>query len=369
MDRNEALDLLRGGRESVAEWNRRRNEGEAIPTLEFASLHGLQLREVDFSGAYLHGANFSESRLGNANFQYAFLRYANFNLAQLINTNLSDTHLQSAQFTNSVFSSTDLRRAHLENAFLMPQTVHGSRFEEAVFGNTTIGGVLSAATGLEHVVHSGPSKLSVYTLLARPLLPESFLRGCGLADEEIEHFRRRVGSPVRYYSGFISYSHADIEFANRLHDQLQGRGIRCWRDETHLRVGDRLQPEINEAIRVWDKTLLCCSEQSLTSEWVEKEIVSAFHKEHILRERLKEEVLVLIPLDLDGYLFSAECKCTYAPQLGERLAARFKGWETDSNLLDREFEKVVAAMRSDAAAREAPPAPQLWPPRPDKRNT
>jgi hypothetical protein len=29
------------------------------------------------------------------------------------------------------------------------------------------------------------------------------------------------------YSVFISYSHADKAFARRVHDTLQGRGIRC----------------------------------------------------------------------------------------------------------------------------------------------
>ena len=33
MDRNEALRLLKGGSEGVAEWNRRRKAGEEIPDL------------------------------------------------------------------------------------------------------------------------------------------------------------------------------------------------------------------------------------------------------------------------------------------------------------------------------------------------
>jgi hypothetical protein len=47
MDRDEALKLVRGGKEGVAEWNERRARGEPIPDLREADL-----REANLRGKY-----------------------------------------------------------------------------------------------------------------------------------------------------------------------------------------------------------------------------------------------------------------------------------------------------------------------------
>jgi len=70
---------------------------------------------------------------------------------------------------------------------------------------------------------------------------------------------------IQFYSCFISYSQEDKSFARRLHDTLQGRGIRCWLDERQLLPGDDIYHRVDEGIRFWDKVLLRCSEHSLTS--------------------------------------------------------------------------------------------------------
>jgi hypothetical protein len=166
-----------------------------------------------------------------------------------------------------------------------------------------------------------------------------------------------VGRPFEFYSCFISYNHTDQSFARCLHDQLQGRGIRCWLDEHQMRPGDDIYEEIDRGIRFWDKVLLCCSQASLTSWWVDSEINKAFEKERRLMKERGVKVLALIPLNLDSFLF--KWTSGKAEEVKSRLAADFTGWKRSNTKFDAQFERVVQALQADDRAREPQPTPRL----------
>jgi hypothetical protein len=103
--------------------------------------------------------------------------------------------------------------------------------------------------------------------------------------------------------------------------------------------------------------LLCCSQASLTSWWVDTEINKAFEKERRLTKEREAKVLALIPLNLDGFLF--RWTGGKADEVRSRLAADFTGWKRSHKRFEREFEHVVRALRVDEGAREVPPPPKL----------
>jgi len=109
---------------------------------------------------------------------------------------------------------------------------------------------------------------------------------------------------------------------------------------------------------VWDKVLLCCSKDSLTSWWVGNGFGRELAKEHALMKDGKKTVLLLSPLDLDGYLFN-RWDSGRASQVRERLAADFKGWEESHSKFEEQAENVIRALRSDEGARERPPESRL----------
>ena len=110
-----------------------------------------------------------------------------------------------------------------------------------------------------------------------------------------------------------------------------------------LLPGDEIMVEIDTAIRVWDKVLLCCSEESLSSWWVERELEKALQKEEQLFKEAGERKLALIPLNLDGFLFQSS-EHPFGSILKSRLASNFEGWTHNNAVFEREFDRLVTAL-------------------------
>src|SRR5205823_3127407 len=104
--------------------------------------------------------------------------------------------------------------------------------------------------------HEGPSTVGIDTLVhSRGKVPKAFLRGCGMPESLIQSLPLILNSmePIQFYSCFISYSHKDEEFAERLVNGLQGKGVRCWYAPHNLPIGAKIRPAIDSSIQEFDK--------------------------------------------------------------------------------------------------------------------
>lgn len=350
--------------------------------LRGAFFGGANLSEANLSRAYLRQSDFRRANLSGANLSQAILIDASFGDANLANAKLCQANLLGAVLLDTNFCGADLLGAELSKAFLYRACFSGANLRTAKFGQarmlqTVFASLdLSEAIELDKVIHDGPSTIGMDTIgLSGGNIPDIFLRGCGLQDWEIELaklyqtnlesakvnqilyniFSLRVDNPMQFYSCFISYSHADKSFAIKLHDELQKHGIRCWLDEKQILPGDVFDNEIDRGIRLWDKFLLCCSKNSLTSWWVDNEINKAFEKERRIMKERGKKLLVLIPLNLDGFVFSDVWNNGMKSEITRRNISDFINWDKENDVFEKQAALVIKALRADGGGREMPP--------------
>jgi hypothetical protein len=333
-------DLYRadlGGANLSHTWLYRANFGEV--DLSHANLYRANLGEADLSHANLRRANLGEvnlfrANLSHANISGADLTHANLNEANLCSANLIDANLDGAKLARANLVGAHLIRAKLVHANLKGANLTAGRLAETVFANID----LTSVVGLETCKHSAPSSIDHRTFEMSAPLPLSFLRGVGLPERLIEYLPSVFNHAIQYYSCFISYSTKDQDFADRIHADLQNRGVRCWFAPHDMPIGGKILDEIDTAIRLRDKLLLILSEHSIKSDWVEDEVDAAFEEER------KRGRTVLFPIRLDDAVLDTNeawaAKLRRARHIGD-----FRNWE-DHNSYKVSFERVMRDLTS-----------------------
>jgi hypothetical protein len=362
MQPQEAIELLRKGREGVLEWNRRRPEKDFSFT--GLDLSGAYMRRADLSYCNLDRCNLERADLSSAYLRFATFRGANCRRMQMIEADgmwsfWNHADLREATLIGSEMSATDLEGADLRGADLGGVKLGRSRLDRvrlngARFVHTIIAGDMSKVEGLNEIVHDGPSHIAVDTILRFTNgIPEEFLRGCGVSDEEIQHFRSRLRNPISFYTCFISYSEADDRFATRLHNDLQAAGIRCWRWKPDARTGRELWSEIDDAIRIHEKLILVASKSSLTSPAVHRELERALLQEdERVKRKLKGEnvdVDVLFPVRIDNYIFDGWQHPRKADVV-KKVVADASEWDTDPEKYQAVLRKLIADLKVGSQA-------------------
>jgi len=241
------LQIISKGTDAWNAW--REKHSDAKPTLTYATLDN-----IDLSHANLTYANLSFASLVGANLTLADLRFAN-----LSNANLNGANLSSA----------DLRFANFSEARLEESELSGAIVDQTRFGNND----LSTTQGLRTVRHLGPSTIGIDTLYkSEGKIPNKFLSEAGIPDDFLTFVPSLVAPAIQFYSCFISYSHQDETFSQRLHSRMRSENLRVWYAPEDMKGGKKLHEEIFRAIQIHDKLLLVLSENSMKSEWVTTEI-------------------------------------------------------------------------------------------------
>jgi uncharacterized protein YjbI with pentapeptide repeats len=315
-----------------------------------ANLTGANLTRADLTDANLRRATLDSANLFEANLTGANLTHANLIRAVLHRATLANVHLIYANLTNAILGGADLTGADLNFANLFEANLTGANLTSAELDETILADLdLSKTLGLGECVHRGPSVLDYRTLLrSGNKLPVPFLRGCGLPDRLIDYLPSLLDAgPIQFYSCFISYATHNQDFANRLHADLQDRGVRCWFAPHDMQPGKKIHEQIDEAIRVYDRLLLILSDKSMGSVWVKTEIAKARQKEVTLARRVLFP-LALVPFkDIRAWKqFDADLGEDTAKEIREYFIPDFSDWK-DHDAYAHSFERLLKALKSE----------------------
>jgi uncharacterized protein YjbI with pentapeptide repeats len=265
--------------------------------LEKAKLGHVKLTGANLTGAFLiwtdlSGADLSAANLSRADLTETDMGQVNLTGANLTGARLHRTYLHAADLTGARLCGADLGKTDFVRAVLSETDFSNARLSHVIFAYSD----LTKAIGLDTCKHDGPSIIEPSMLSHN--LSISFLRGCGLPEHVIEYLPSLTGIAIGFYTCFISYSAKDQTFADRLHADLQNKGVRCWFAPHDLPTGAKIWDAIDEAIHLRDKLLVILSKASIGSDWVEDEVNKAYAEERSRKE------IVLFPIRIDNVMMS-----------------------------------------------------------------
>jgi hypothetical protein len=298
--------------------------------LNRANLSGADLSGADLSRADLSGANLSGADLSRANLSGADLSRADLSGADLSGADLNSNNLKYVDFTKSIWD-----------------------------GNTLANLDFSTAKGMDKGEHRGPSTIGMDTLLqSKGEIPNSFLRNCGLQPWEIEVTRlynpaltaleiaeildtpllqKRTQGPMYLGGIFISYSHEDSKFVDKISNRLKEAGAVVWLDRYDFESVDVQRP-IAKKIRIQDVVVIVLSEKSVESDWVKVELEMARNKEK------NEGRDVLCPISLDDSWKNKMDDILWW-QLKKKYVIDFSIGKT--KMFNEQFEKLLSAIKKN----------------------
>ncbi len=159
----------------------------------------------------------------------------------------------------------------------------------------------------------------------------------------------RSSQPFQYYSCFISYSTHDQEFAERLHADLQAKGVRCWFAPHDIRGGEEIQEQIDSAIRLHDRVLLILSESSMNSNWVQTELGKTLKREKDEGKRVLYPVRLVSFETLQGWQYIDSSGVDLAEKIRRYFIPDFSNWK-DHDSYQAAFGRLLSDLKAEAGS-------------------
>lgn len=365
-------------------------------SLRTANLRGADLDGVDLRFSDLTEADLSFAKLGGTDLGGAVLDKANLTFAQL-RANLSGASLIGADLTNADLSFTnlgvgsvqvdyfgkaeqrrakqrgldlgsiDFGRAKAEGANLNSANLVGASLYMAELDKTNFSSAqmrvtllvdcdLGTAVGLETVQHLGPSSISVATLqltlrsnggVFTPAQRE-FLLATGVSKGLLDYLPSVfVEDPIEFHKCMISYTDVDEPFPTQLFNDLQQKGVKCWKFNQSAVLGRSVWDNINRAIQEYDKVIVVCSEHSLCSPGVLREIERALQKEDVLTRHKannpRVDADVLFPVRLDNYVLT-DWQHSRKHDVVSKVIGDFRDWQDRPHDYHQELSRLISAL-------------------------
>ena len=345
----EHLAKLMEGRVAWNRWMEERVDKDALVDLQGARLDGLDLSgflfaDIDFGGASLKDVRLNGTRMVRCNAKAAAWVGANvtdalFHTVNAENCVFDESFIQRTWFSFCLFRKASFTSAKLAGAQFIMCALNGSDVSNASLVSTSfLDSDLRDLKGVDSIDTPGLF-LGIDTFFRSGGLPESLLRAANLPEEFITYATSLVGTPIEYYSCFISYSSNDNEFVRRLHNDLQAQKIKTWFAPEDLKIGDRFRSRIDESIRLHEKLVLVLSQNSINSPWVRREVEAALERE----DREKKDILFPIRLD-DDVMGSNE------PWAGEIRRSRhigdFRHWKSHDDYITA-LDRLVRDLKKE----------------------
>jgi hypothetical protein len=335
----EHLDILKSG---VAEWNYwRKDNPDEKPLLDGADLSWHHLKQVDFRGAVLNAADFSHSVLTQADFTGAILRNATFHNAYLVGANMETAELNQAIMTYADARGSCFRYAFLMGVDFREAKLDGSDFTLAKIGWTDFGrNNLSQVLGLDTVRHVSSSMIGIDTIYrSNASISKGFLLAAGVPEVFVTYMESLSARTFEFYTCFISHSTKDKSFCDRLYLDLQANQVRTWYFPENAKWGESVWGEIDSSIKVYEKTILVCSQNSLKSGPVLREIERALNRED------REARSILFPVRIDDFVFDG-WEHERKDDVLRKVVGDFSRWKTKDKY-ERAFRKLLDSLKPE----------------------
>ena len=143
-----------------------------------------------------------------------------------------------------------------------------------------------------------------------------------------------------FESCFLSHSTQDKTFCQRLSQDLKANGVACWYFPESAAWGQSVWGEINRGIQIYDRLLLVCSEHSLTSGPVLRELERALQREDDERRQTGVNRQILFPITLDNYVFDKWQHARRADVLA-KVIGNFQGTKRSRTKYDAAFAELL----------------------------